>query len=101
MPVSYVSNTNSPFATDESLKVNARAECAMNGKFSILHEAAEAECSLKNFEFFVRQHVNRFAQEDGIQSNHSCATILISHKQLLPKKFAVVKLDLKAPFERH
>ena len=33
---------------------NARAERIMNGKFSILHEAAGAEYRIENFEFIVR-----------------------------------------------
>ena len=33
------------------LQIHARAECTMNEKFCILHEAAEAECSIQNFEF--------------------------------------------------
>ena len=30
-----------------------KAECTVNEKFCILHEAAGAECSLENFEFIV------------------------------------------------
>ena len=33
------------------LQIHARAECTMNEKFCILHEAAEAECSIQNFEY--------------------------------------------------
>ena len=33
---------------------NVRAECTKKEKFSILHEAAGAECSIENFEFFLR-----------------------------------------------
>ena len=35
------------------LQIHARAECTMNEKFCILHEAGGAECSIENFEFIV------------------------------------------------
>ena len=35
------------------LQIHVRAECTMNEKFSILHEAAGAECSVQNFVFIV------------------------------------------------
>ena len=34
-------------------QIHARAECTMNEKFCILHEASGASCSIENFEFIV------------------------------------------------
>ena len=37
----------------------AGAECIMNEKFSILHEAPQVECRIENFEFIIcKQNTN-------------------------------------------
>ena len=35
------------------MQIHARAECTMNERFCILHEAGGAEFSIENFEFIV------------------------------------------------
>ena len=50
------------------LQIHALAECTMNSKFSILHSAPPASCSIQNFSFIVHSARACIGKQNSQQS---------------------------------